>query len=231
MRSARTLVVDIGGSGIKGMVLDSKGAPLTARVRFKTPQPATPDRVIGVTTRLARKVGPFDRISVGFPGVVRAGVVETAPNLDPSWEGQPLEKLLHERFGKPARTANDATVHGLSVIASKGVELVITLGTGFGSALFIDGRPLPNLELGHHPFRSGKSYEELLGNAGLRNHGKAEWNKALRRAIREIRDLFHPDTLFLGGGNARKIKGELPNGVRIVPNKAGLLGGVRLWGY
>lgn len=227
--SLRTLTVDIGGSGIKVMVLDEAGNSLTERSRQETPQPPKPDVVIDVIAQLAARQGEFDRVSVGFPGVVTGGVTKTAANLDPDWIGFDLATALSERLGKPVRVANDADVQGLAAISGKGVELVITLGTGFGSALFVDGKLVPNLEMGHHRFRKGETYEEQLGRATLDQVGQKKWNERLGKAIASLEHLFNYDYLYIGGGEAKKITINLPPNVKVVPNVNGLLGGIALW--
>jgi polyphosphate glucokinase len=225
----KTLSVDIGGSGTKVMVLDEEGNPLTERARVNTPQPATPDRIIEAIVSLAETQGTFDRVSVGFPGVVRGGVTETAANLDDAWLGFNLGKTLTEKLGKPVRVANDADIQGLGAAKGHGVELVITLGTGFGSALFVNGKLVPNLEMGHHPFRKGTTYEEQLGRAALAEVGKKRWNRRLERAIAQLQQLFNYDALYIGGGEAKNISFELPEQVCVVPNVLGLVGGIALW--
>jgi polyphosphate glucokinase len=225
----RLLAVDIGGSGIKAIVLDEAGKPLTTRARVTTPKPATPQAVLDVIAGLAKAKGAFDRVSVGFPGVVKHGITVTAPNLDQTWKGYKLASALTKLLKKPVRIANDADVQGFGAIGGKDVELVMTLGTGVGSALFVDGRLVPNMELAHHPFRRGKSYEEQLGNAALKKAGKNKWNSRLKRAIQVLDALFNYDRLYIGGGNARHITISLPSNVKIVSNDAGLLGGIALW--
>ena len=227
--SVRTLAVDIGGSGVKVMVLDETGNPLSDRLRVPTPQPPKPDAVLDAIVGLATDAGEFDRASVGFPGVVRNGITYTAVNLDPDWMGFDLASALQTRLNKPIRVANDADIQGCGAISGKGVELVVTLGTGFGSALFIDGRLVPNLEMGHHPFRKKETYEEQLGRAALDKEGKKEWNQRLEKAIATLEKLFNYDVLYIGGGETKKIKFELPSNVKIVPNVSGLLGGIALW--
>jgi len=125
--------------------------------------------------------------------------------------------------------ANDADVQGLAVIAGKGVEMVITLGTGFGTGLYLDGRLGPHLELSHHPFRKGETYDEQLGNAARKDVGKKQWNKRVKKAIDNLRALTNFDHLYIGGGNAKKIDFELDPDVTIVSNEAGIRGGVALW--
>jgi polyphosphate glucokinase len=224
----QTLAIDIGGSGIKVMVLDEVGNPISDRSRVETPQPATPDAVITEIIGLARgKV--FDRVSVGFPGVVKAGITQTAANLDPSWLEFDLATALVAKLSRPVKVINDADVQGLGAILGQGVELVITLGTGVGSALFLNGKLVPNLELGHHPFRKGETYEQQLGQAALDAVGKKRWHKRLAKAIVTLEHAFNYDTLYIGGGNAKKIELEVRANVKIISNLSGLLGGIALW--
>lgn len=228
-KDIRTLAVDIGGSGIKAIVLDTSGNPQTERSRQDTPQPARIQPVISAISSLATVQGEFDRVSVGFPGVVRRGVTETAANLDPEWIGFDLGSALVQSLAKPVRVANDADMQGLGATSGKGVELVITLGTGFGSALFLEGKLVPNLELGHHLFRKGETYEEQLGRRALDEVGSKKWNLRLEKAIASIQHLFNCDRLYIGGGEAKKVTFDLPSNVKIIPNLSGLLGGIALW--
>jgi polyphosphate glucokinase len=224
----RTLAVDIGGTGIKAMVLDPKGKPVTERAKIETPKNATPKKVIGIICELAEKLGEYDRVSAGFPGVVKTGVVYTAANLGKGWDCYPLEEELTDKLDCPVRIANDADVQGLGCVAGKGEELVITLGTGFGSVLFIDGHRI-HLELGHHPFHKGKTYEDELGHKALKKKGKKRWNKMLRDAIDDLERTFNYDHLYIGGGSAEEISFKLPANVSTVSNEDGLLGGIKLW--
>ena len=224
-----TLAIDIGGTGLKMLVLDSNGKAITERSRVLTPKPATPDAILDALASMKDDHGKYDRISAGFPGVVRQGITLNAPNLDGSWAGFPLADQLEEVFGCPARVANDADVQGYGAISGIGVELTVTLGTGVGSGLFLDGQLVPNLELGHAPFRKRRSYEDELGKAALEASTKSKWNKRLSQAIGRWQGLFNYDRLYLGGGNAKKINTELPSNVTIVDNRAGLLGGIALW--
>jgi polyphosphate glucokinase len=228
-RQVRTLCVDIGGTGIKTIVLNEAGKPVTERLRVDTPRPASPAAVIGAIIKLAEQQGDFDRVSVGFPGVVRKGVTETAWNLGKSWIGFDLDRAMTKALGKPVRTCNDADVQGLGVVRGKGVELVVTLGTGFGSALFLDGRLVPNMQLAHHAAWRARTYEEELGQKALKKTGKKRWNRRLLKAIRTLEALFNYDMLYIGGGNTRRISTDLPDRVKVVENVAGLLGGIALW--
>lgn len=227
-KQLRTLAVDIGGSGIKVMVLDTEGNPLSDRQRLKTPNPATPEKVIDTILTLAKEQ-EYDRISVGFPGVVQNGVIKTAVNLHDDWLQYDLATGLNQLLSRPVKVANDADIQGLGAILGNGVELVITLGTGFGSALFVQGKLVPNLEMGHHPFRKRETYEEQLGRAALDKHGAGKWNLRLEKAIVCLDHLFNYDTLYIGGGETKQIKLDLPANVKIVPNVTGLLGGIKLW--
>jgi polyphosphate glucokinase len=225
-----TLAIDIGATGLKAGILDEAGNLVVPHARVETPPHGTPDQVLGALLELVRPLGAFDRISVGFPGVVRSGQVVTAPNLaNEAWHDYPLASVLTDRLGKPSRLLNDATVHGLAVIARADLECVITLGTGFGFALFDKGRLTPHLELAHHPIRTDTDYDQYVGDAALKSIGRKRWNKRLGRALTCVRNLTLYDTLYIGGGNARHIRLELEQNVHIVPNDAGLVGGVRLW--
>ncbi len=225
----RTLAVDIGGSGVKCLVLDRRGELLTKRLRRETPDKPTPEPILRQILEMADEHGDFERISVGFPGVIVDGEVRTAVNLHDDWVGFDLAGELKRRTKRPTRVANDADIQGLGVVEGRGVELVLTLGTGMGSALFVDGRLVPNLELGHHPFQKDKTYEERLGLEALRDKGKEKWNERLQEAIEVLEAIFNYRVLYLGGGNAKKISFELPENVRRVANIAGLMGGIALW--
>jgi len=226
----RTLAIDIGGTHVKAAVLDEKGGPLTDRMRIDTPIRSRPDSFVAALVRLAAPLSPFDRVSVGFCGFVRDGRVLTAPNLSSrAWAGFDLAKALARQLDKPVRVANDADIQGLGVVSGKGVEMVITLGTGFGTGLFVCGRLAPHLEIAHQPFRKGQTYDEQLGNAARVRVGNRAWNNRVRKAIRNMRELTLFDHLYVGGGNSKKISLELDPDVTIVSNTAGITGGVALW--
>ncbi|MDE2166900.1 MAG: ROK family protein [Alphaproteobacteria bacterium] len=225
-----TLAIDIGGSHIKASVLDRGGAMVAAPVRVRTPRPATPEALLRAIAGLARTLPSYDRISAGFPGYVRHGQIRTAPNLGTeSWAGFRLDRALARRLKKPARVLNDADVQGLGAIEGRGLECVLTLGTGIGSALFQDGSLLPHLELGQHPIAKNKTYDQYLGNAIAEKKGRRVWNRRLRKTIDIVRTLVNFDRLYLGGGNTRLIDFDLPRDVKITPNADGIVGGVRLW--
>jgi polyphosphate glucokinase len=227
-KSPVTLAIDIGGTGLKTMLLDPAGKPLSERQRIETPAVPSPKAVLAALDGLVKPLAKFDRVSVGFPGVIKKGVTYTAVNLHPDWMHFHLQADLEKRWKKPVRVANDASVQGYGAVKGDGVELILTLGTGMGSALFTDGKLCPGLELGHHPWKK-KTYEDYLGKRGLEKHGKKDWNKLLQEAIAQTEKLFNWDHLYLGGGNAKKIDFTPPKNVSIVSNEAGLLGGVALW--
>ena len=231
LQKPHTLCIDVGGTGIKAVVLDAHGKMVSERQRIETPRPATPDAIVAVITGLVKAAPEFDRVSVGFPGVVKKNVVHTAPNLDGQWGGYALGAAIEKLCQKPTRVLNDAGVQGYGVIKGEGTEMILTLGTGMGCALFVNGTYVPNLELAHHPLRKGKTYEETINNATLLDTGRKRWNKRLRRIINQVLPIFNPDVLYLGGGNSRQIRGKLPAEVKIVDNMAGLLGGIALWRF
>jgi polyphosphate glucokinase len=224
------LSIDIGGTGLKAAIVDGQGNLITQRVRVGTPHPSPPIVIVDALVNLVEQLSNYEGISVGFPGVVRQGRVITAPNLgNEAWKDFDLAGALASRLGKPVHVLNDADMQGLAAISGQGVEMVITLGTGFGTALFMDGHLGPHLELAHHVFRKGETYNEQLGNETLQKIGKRKWNHRLRRAIDALRTLTNFDTLYIGGGNAKKIEFDLPTDVKIIPNENGLRGGAWLW--
>lgn len=225
-----TLTLDIGGTGLKAGVLDATGAMIGRRSRVPTPHPSPPSVILPALIGLAYVAGAFDRVSVGFPGVVRDGRVITAPNLGTAaWKGYDLAGALKQALGRPVRMLNDATVQGLGVIARQGLECVVTLGTGVGFALYQNGRVAPHLELSHHNFRGHKTYEEYLGILALQKVGRKRWCRRVARMLVQLRVLVNWDMLYIGGGNARLIDFPLPPDVKLVSNDAGITGGVHLW--
>ena len=224
-----TLAIDIGGTNLKMMKVDDQDKPVGERSKKPTPRPATPLSVVKCIKSMLPEQGQFDRVSVGFPGVVREGVIKTAPNLDNGWSDFELQKALAKITNKPVRVLNDADMQGYGLVSGKGFELVITLGTGMGFAMFKDGQLLPHLEFGHHPFKNKKSYEDFLGKRGLEKQGKKKWNAHLQEAIELLRRIFNFDRLYIGGGNSDKITFEVPKDVILSKNIAGLLGGLKLW--
>jgi len=231
MNQLRTLAIDIGGTGIKAALLDDSGNMIGERQRVETPpKPITPADLIGAIGRVVTPLGTFDRVSVGFPGYVRDGRIVTAPNLGTeTLAGLDLQAKLAEHLGRPARVLNDADVQGFGAIAGRGIEMVLTLGTGAGTAIFRDGEVIPHLELAHHPISGKKTYDEYIGNAARKKKGGKAWNKRVAKVIDVLREVVRFDHLYIGGGNAKGIAFPLPADVTIVPNTDGLTGGIRLW--
>ncbi|MGB8329878.1 MAG: ROK family protein [Polyangiales bacterium] len=225
-----TLAVDIGGGSIKVAALDDQGAPLSETLTRPTPMPATPDAVFDLIHDMADTLPPHRRVSVGFPGVVKNGVAHNAPNLgDELWRGVALNERLTSLLKHPVRAVNDADLQGLGVVSGEGVELVLTLGTGLGSALFTGGALVPNLELGHHFMRDGQTYEDLVRDSELKRIGPVAWTTRVLEAIAKIEPLFNYDALHLGGGNARHLQLQLPANARAFSLGEAMRGALKLW--
>jgi polyphosphate glucokinase len=225
-----TLAIDVGGSHLKAGVLDKTGSFVTGPSRVPTPTPATPDAVLEALQTIAASLGPYARISAGFPGMVRRGVVLTAPNLGTeAWHGFALSSELSSRLGQPARVLNDAEVQGLGVISGQGLECVITLGTGFGFSLFDNGLLTPHLEMGQHIAHGKHTYDQYVGDAARQKVGRKRWNKRVAKVIAALRILVSFDMLYIGGGNTKYIDLPLAEDIRKVANSAGITGGVKLW--
>src|SRR5262245_51648266 len=226
----KTLAFDIGGTGLKASLLDERGEMITKRARVDTPKPCPPALLLEKLKELTAQLPPFDRVSVGFPGPVRKGRTLSSANLgSDEWNGFDLQRAIAKQTGRPAVVINDADMQGLGAIKGIGVEMVITLGTGLGSALFEDGRLAPHIELAHIPFRKGQTYEEQLGARALKKVGKIEWNKRLAKAVEVFRALTHFDRLYIGGGNAANVLIDLGPDVEVVSNILGIRGGIWLW--
>ena len=225
-----TLAFDIGGSHLKAGVLSPAGQMVRDRVRIVTPHPAEPEKVVEGLLGLAQQLGHFDRITIGFPGVVRGDTVLTAPNLgNKLWRDFKLASVISNKLGKPVRMLNDASVQGLGVIVGHGIECVLTMGTGMGFALFVDGCLAPHLELSQHPIKGNKTYDEYVGARAIEKIGRRRFNKRVRRVIEVLETVVMYDVLYIGGGNSRLIEPPLPDNVKTVSNKAGITGGVRAW--
>jgi polyphosphate glucokinase len=238
-----TLAIDVGGSGLKATVLSPDGEMVSERARRETPYPCTPPVLLDELAALAVTQPAYDRVSVGFPGAIRRGRVREVPAFsrrgpglppDPElvalWTGFELETALTERFGKPTRVANDADVQGCAVISGHGMELVITLGTGVGCAVFFDGALLPHMELSHGRFGDGMSIEVACGDNERQKVGKEKWRARVLDALEAFEAMVLPDHLFIGGGNAKKLDpDEIGPNRTLVPNISGLLGGIALW--
>jgi len=209
--------LDVGGTGVKAAVVDlATGELASPRLRAKTPQPATPAAVVeaigGIVDQLVTDgfVTPGMRVGAGLPGVVKAGRLVTAANIDKSWIEAPAEAMLAARLGRPVRLINDADAAGLAEAtfgAAKGVQgtvLVLTLGTGIGSAILIDGHLLDSTEFGHVTYR-GKDAETLIsGTARVRRRlGWKKWGQEFSEFLALLERWFWPDLIILGGGGSK----------------------------
>jgi polyphosphate glucokinase len=242
-----TLAIDCGGGGIKGSVLDEAGTMRAQPVRVPTPYPLPPALFVETLRDLAGKLPQAERATVGMPGMIRHGVVVATPHyvtrngprtkVDPDlvgqWAGFDVRTALSNAFGVPTLVLNDAEVHGAGVVAGTGLELVFTLGTGLGCALFDGGLLAPHLELSQAPVRWGLSYDTYIGEHERRRLGDAFWSRRIRTIVEGLRPVFLWDRLYLGGGNSRRIRPEqlarMGDDVVVVPNTAGIIGGVRAW--
>ena len=224
------LAFDIGGSKLKATVLSPTGEQLQEYIKTPTPNPCTPAAMIAALSGLAANFEGFSRISVGFPGYVRNGVVKTAPNLGTElWAGVNLTEQLSQALQKPVRMVNDADLQGLGVVSGEGLELVITLGTGFGTAFLLDGRLLPHLEIGQHPLTKTKNYDQYVGDQAFLEVGEEHWNERMKKVLAILSTTFNYDHLYIGGGNAKKLNFPLEQNMTLISNKAGIKGGARLW--
>ncbi len=242
-----TIAIDVGGTGLKADLLDENGASLAGRVRVPTTYPMPPDGMVSTLTELVARLPEGDRVSCGFPGMVRQGHVLSAPHfvtvkgpgtkVDPAlveaWSDFDLASALAESIGKPCRVANDADVQGAAVVQGNGFEVVITLGTGFGTAFFMDGNLMPHIEFAHLQFRKGETFNEQIGEAARKKIGDGRWNKRVQKAIAYLDALSFFDHLYIGGGNGPRVNrrdlGEVLERITVVDNKAGILGGIKLW--
>jgi polyphosphate glucokinase len=224
------LSIDIGGSNIKATILNNEGVMQAPYQKLATPSPATPENVVKTIKDLIKKFPSYSHISVGFPGYVKNGVIKTAPNLGTEeWNGFDLCQKISKELGKPTKVVNDADMQGLGVAKGDGLEIVVTLGTGFGTALLLNGELLPHLELAHHPVTKNADYDIYIGEKTLLKIGEEKWNKRMQKVFQILQTVFNYDTLYISGGNASKLNFKLDKNMRIVTNKEGIKGGAKLW--
>jgi polyphosphate glucokinase len=241
MKSKFVLGIDIGGSGIKGAIVDVKtGEMTTDRHRIPTPEPSTPEAVADTIRQIAKKFGWKGPVGIGFPGVMQHGAVKTAANVDNGWLNVDLEKLIEKRTGSKCVAVNDADAAGMAEMKygagrkNKGVVIMLTVGTGIGCALFTQGKLVPNCEWGHFCLPGGiDDAEKWASDAARKNFELTwdEWMQRLKTYINYVEDMFWPDLIVIGGGLAKKLK---KNGIpfetrtKIVPaqllNEAGIIG-------
>ena len=198
----------------------------TEKLREDTPGRFTPRELMTLIARLASRMPSYDRVSVGIPGIVHRNVVYSLPaSKSQAFKRFELGAQLSERLGKRVRVTNDAAMHGLAAISGDGIEMVITLGTGLGTALFIDGvlsahyQTLPEQD---EPFSA-------YGDAARKKVGRKRWEQRVRELFDKLRGITNYDRLYVGGGNAERLKREMPARVKRIDSAAGILGGHRLW--
>lgn len=239
MKTKKVLGIDIGGSGVKGAIVNTKTGKLkTKRYRIPTPQPATPEAIAGVIKKIATHFKWEGLIGVGYPGVVQKGIVRTAANVDDSWIGTDIESLISNLTKCPVHVLNDADAAGYGEmkfgagIKEKGLVLLITVGTGIGTVMFIKGKLVPNLEMGHIILH-GDDAEKYSSDAvrEKENMDWGVWAKRLNEYLIRIEDLTWPDLMIIGGGVSKegdKVFDHLKPRTKLVPatllNEAGIIG-------
>lgn len=245
--STLTLAIDCGGTGIKGSVLDPLGQMTAEQVRVRTPYPLPPDRFIGIIAGLAQRLPKADRVTVGMPGMIRHGRVVSTPHyvtkrgphskVDPTlvgaWRNFDTQSAVADELGLPAIVLNDAEVAGAGAVTGFGFEVVLTLGTGLGNAIFDDGHLLPHLEVSRAPVRRGRIYDTYIGDAARKRLGHVAWSRRVRDVLIGLRPMFEWDRLYIGGGNGIKVEQKdllaVGGSILVVPNSAGIVGGVKAW--
>jgi len=225
------LSIDIGGTSIKTVLLDEDGNMLSEYMKSKTPAGATPkDIVTGIQDLIKPIPETYNRVSIGFPGYVKNGIVKTAPNLAKNkWADVDLAQRVANALNQPVRLVNDADQQGLGVVEGMGFEIVFTVGTGFGTALLFDGELLPHLELAHFPINKEEDYDDYIGNKAYEEIGSDRWNKRLKKIVEIYKTVFNYDTLYIGGGNSKHIDFKLDSNIKLVTNRDGIKGGAKLW--
>jgi polyphosphate glucokinase len=233
------LGIDIGGSGIKGQPVNTETNELIGkRFRIETPRPATPAAIAEAVKKLVQHFNWDGPIGCGFPAVIQHGIVKTASNIDPSWIGTDVEALFRNASGNPVFVANDADIAGIAEkqlgagVHCHGVSLLITIGTGLGTALFIDNHLVPNTELGHLRLK-GKVAEHYASDATRKKEGLSweKWGKRFNKYLQHLEFLFSPDLFILGGGASKKMEKfaeHIKVNAQVVPaqllNQAGIVG-------
>ena len=240
----KTLAIDIGGTSFKAAILDPQGEMLTQQVRIDTPYPCFPEVFLSTLKDLVTKLPPAHRVTVGFPSLIRNGIVagipgslsrrvlngERDPELIDAWVGFEILQALTTTFELPTKVENDADVQGCAVVEGKGLEFVVTFGTGVGTALFWNGHLVPQLELSHGPFNSEMTHDIALGDGQLKKIGEAAWKERIHQGLAQFDAIVNWDHLYVGGGNARLLnQSDIGQNATLVSNANGLLGGIRIW--
>ena len=242
-----TLCIDCGGLGIKASVLDDQGTMHAQPIVVPTPYPLSPQRLLEVFEEMAERLPKSNRITIGIPGMIRHGVVVATPHyinikgprtkpdpeLKAAWQGFDMKTAVEKKFNQPALVLNYSEVHGAGVVSGSGYEVVFTLGTGLGSSIFDGGKLASHIEFSHSIVRRSTTYDMWIGEHERRRLGNTFWSRRIRTMIEEFRPVFLWDRVYIGGGNSRCIKPidieRMGDDVVIVPNSAGITGGVRAW--
>ena len=245
--STTTLSVDCGGGGIKASVLDAEGNIISRAVRTPTPYPLPPMKLVETIASLASQLPGPDRVTVGMPGMIRHGVViatphyitkdgprsKVLPDLVESWARFDMSTSVSRALGSPSLVLNDAEVAGAGVVTGRGLEMIVTLGTGLGNAVFDNGVLAPHVEVSQGPVRWGLTYDDYIGEHERLRLGDTHWSRRVRRVVDGLRPMYMWDRLYLGGGNSKRITASnlhlMGDDVIVVPNDAGIIGGVRAW--
>ena len=214
MSAERVLGIDVGASGIKGAIVDTRtGTLLTERVRIPTPQPSKPKAVAKTFNEIVQQFNWKGQIGCGFPSIIKKGVAYSASNIDDTWLGTNVEKLFTKESGCKVYVKNDADVAGIAEMKygkgrkKKGTTIFITIGSGLGSAVFIDGVLLPNTELGHL-FLEGKIAEQYAADSIRKKEDLSweKWGKRFNKYLQHVEFLFSPDLIILGGGGSKRFE-------------------------
>ncbi len=235
----KALGIDIGGTGIKAAEVDTRtGNLVTERMRFRTPRPSTPKRVVKVVQEAVRHFGYEGPVGCGFPGVVRGGVIRSAANVSKKWIGVRGEEMLLKATGLPFTLGNDADFAGLAEMrfgagrGRKGLVIMLTFGTGIGTAFFMDGKLIPNVELGHMEIR-GREAEKWASERTRIEEGLSfrRWARRVNLYLGRMHAYFWPELFILGGGASKKFevfRRHLEVPCDLVPaelrNRAGVIG-------
>jgi polyphosphate glucokinase len=226
----KILSIDIGGSYIKGTILNIEGKMQIGYHTVETPHSPGPQKLLAAIKTLAMDFPSFDKVSIGFPGYVKDGIVYTAPSLAPAkWKNINLKQILQDEFNCPVKIVNDADMQGLGIIKGEGFEILITLGTGLGSAMYLNGSLLPHLELSQHPIGEGFIYDSYIGKKVIEDLGRAIWSERVAEVLNVLKSVFNYDHLYIGGGNSRFVTFDLDDKISLVSNEDGIKGGAVLW--
>ena len=234
------LGIDIGGTGVKGAVIDTAiGELVTERFRLESPRPLTPESLAITIQAVVAQHQWSGPIGIGFPAAIQHGIARTAANIDPSFIGLPVADYFTKQTGCPVYVANDADVAGLAEMRFgagqnvTGVVLIVTIGTGLGTALFSDGHLLPNTELGHIVLDNGMEAERYASEAvrDLQKLKWKDWGDRFNHYLITMEKLFWPDLIVLGGGASKKLPKFAPRITTQTPvtpahflNQAGMIG-------